>query len=105
MMRLQRGLFRSDAASAGTGAGGDVSVLGLILGLVFATAAGGAVTGCVKSVVGAGSATPAVETGNAASGLGTLSGEVCESPTVFCDIGGATVCFGAAGDAELSTAA
>ena len=77
MMRLQRGLLRSDAALAETGAAGVGSALGLILGVVFAAAAeGGEVSGCLESGVGALAATPAAGTGGAGSGLGAMPGEV-----------------------------
>jgi len=105
MMRLQRGPFRSDATSAGIGAAGDGSVLGLILGLVFAAGAGEAVTGFVESGVGALSATPAARTGGTGSGSGTVPGDACESTTVFSDVGGAAACFGVAGGTVVSIAA
>ena len=104
MMRLQRALLRSGAALAGTGVGRLASVLGLILVFVFAVAASGTVGGCVESCVdgppGVGwpSTTRAARTGVAASGLGEIVGEVCESTAALsADVVGATVCFGEVG--------
>ena len=98
MMRLQRGLLRSDAAAAGTGAGGDASAFGLILALDFAAAAGEAVAGGVESGVGALAVTPAAGTAGAGSGLGAMVVEACDSLTVFSDAAGAVACFGIGGE-------
>src|ERR1700693_5208864 len=93
MMRLQRALLRSGAGLAGTGMGRLASVLGLILAFVFAVAASGTVGGCVESCGGAPSATRA-RTGAAASGLGEIVGEVCDSTAALsADVVGATACF------------
>ena len=68
------------------------SVLGLILAFVFAVAASGTVSDCVESCAGAPSATRA-RTGVAASGLGEIVGEVCESTAALsADVVGATAC-------------
>ena len=99
-MRLQRGLVRLDAVSVVTGAAGNASVFGLILGFAFVAAAagGGAVTGCVESGAGVRSAMPAAGTGGGVtSGLGARPGEGSVSPTVLSDAGGVTAGFGGAG--------
>jgi hypothetical protein len=101
MIRLQRGLPRSDAAltGAGAGAGRDGSAFGLIFGVAFAAAAdGGATSGCVESGVGALAAMPAAGRGGAGSDLGTVAGEACESTAAFSDGDGVTACFGAGGE-------
>ena len=100
MMRLQRGLLRSDAVAAGAGAGEDGSAFGLFFGVVFAAVVGGVAAGCVESVAGAAgalAATPAAETGGGGSDLGAVPVEDCESPTVLSDAGGTAACFGAGG--------
>jgi hypothetical protein len=99
MMRLQRGLLRSDAVLAGTGADRAGSAFGLFFGIAFAVAAaGGAASGCVESGVGALAATPAAGTGGIGSGFGAILVEACDSLTVFSDAGGAAACFGVAGE-------
>jgi len=100
MMRLQRGLLRSDAVTAGAGAGEDGSAFGLFFGVVFAAAVGDAAAGCVESgagVAGAPAATPEAGTGGAGSDVGAMPVEDCESPTVLSDAGGTAACFGAGG--------
>jgi hypothetical protein len=110
MMRLQRGLLRSDGALAETGAGGDGSVFGLFFAVAFVVeageavagdvAAGGAVACCIESdagVAGGLAATPAAETAGDGSDLGAMTVEDCDSPTVLSDAGGTAACFGAGG--------
>src|SRR6185503_2252315 len=92
MMRLQRGLLRSDTAAAGAGAGRDGSAFGLIFAVVFAVGAGGgADPGSVESGVAALAATPA-GTGGVGSGLGAIA--ACESLAAFSDGGEAAACCG-----------
>src|SRR5437016_5955915 len=94
MMRLQRGLVRSGAAFAVTGAAVAASILGLILALVFAAAAAGTLAGCVKSDMAPPSATRAAAAGVVTSGLGGIAGEACESTVVLsADVVGAAACF------------
>lgn len=102
MMRLQRGLLRSDAVAAAAVAGEDASDFALILGLAFAAAAGGALAGDIESGAGAGSLASAARAGGAVSDLGTTPGEACESPPVFSGAGGTIACFGAGWEAVVS---
>lgn len=100
MMRLQRGLLRSEGALAEAGAGEDGSAFGLFFGVVFAAAVGGVAAGSMASgagTAGALAATPAAETGGAGSGLGATAVEDCDSLTVLSDAGGVAACFGAGG--------
>ena len=100
MMRLQRGLLRSDGALAETGADGDGSAFGLFFGVDFAAALGGVAAGCVESGAGgtgALAATPGAETAGDGSDLGAMAVEDCDSLTVLSDAGGTAACFGAGG--------
>jgi len=92
IMRLQRGLLRSETAFAGTEALGVTSVLGLILALAFAAATGEApFPGCVRSGVGEFFAAGATRAGELSSALSGTGVEVCESAELRSgDAGGAT---------------
>ena len=103
MIRLQRKLLRSGAASVVAGCPGDASFRDLILTADLGAIAAGA-GACVESGVAAGE-TSAARTGGLASGLGTIAGEAGESATVFSDVDGTTACFGVVGDTAGSLVA